>query len=181
MVKIPGAAAERLTVMDGLVPAAVVTVSVAVGDESSSHGTWKLIWRGETKKSGTEIPFIVTVVPPSVVGRGNDDADAAAAARFVPNMDPMPPPEILAEKPAPSTTPLAGTDGTDVGGLDADTSRIRRVPASAMKRFPEPSTATPRGSSSDAEVAGPPSPAKASVPLPATVVMIPPADTFRIR
>jgi hypothetical protein len=43
MVKIPGAAAESLTVMEGLVPPGVVTVNVAVGEESNSHGTWKLI------------------------------------------------------------------------------------------------------------------------------------------
>src|SRR5665213_2281490 len=50
-----------------------------------------------------------------------------------------------------------------------------------MKRSPEPSTAIPSGAYSEAEVAGPKSPEKPWVPLPATVVMVPPGDTFRIR
>src|SRR5262252_9473471 len=61
----------------------------------------------------------------------------------------------------------------------ADTFRIRSVP-SAMKRFPEPSTATAHGVDNDADVAGPPSPEYPGVPLPATVVMMPLGDTFRI-
>src|ERR1700683_507561 len=63
----------------------------------------------------------------------------------------------------------------------ADTFRIRLLYLSAMKIFPEASTATPEGLFNDAEVAGPPSPDKPAVPLPATVVMIPLAETFRIR
>ena len=102
-----------------------------------------MIWRGEIKNSGTEIPFIVTVVPLSVVGRGSDGASVVAAAKFVPNMDPMPPPEILAENPAPSVTPVAGTDGEEVP--EADTLRTRLLPLSAMKTLPEASTATPDG------------------------------------
>jgi hypothetical protein len=40
--------------------------------------------------------------------------------------------------------------------------------------------AIPAGRESDALVAGPPLPANPSLPLPATVVIVPP-DTFRIR
>ena len=52
-----------------------------------------------------------------------------------------------------------------------DTFRIRLPPASATKRFPEASTATPSGII-NAEVAGPPSPAPVgATPLPANVTM----------
>src|SRR5260370_28337087 len=63
-----------------------------------------------------------------------------------------------------------------------------------MKKSPEESAATPRGSAKVAEVAGPPSPEKlpfrempattlktSTFPLPATVVKMPLAETFRIR
>src|ERR1022692_977423 len=63
----------------------------------------------------------------------------------------------------------------------ADTVRIRWLPVSAMNRLPKASTATPYGTLSCASVAGPPSPLNPAVPVPATVVIIPPADTFRIR
>jgi hypothetical protein len=62
-----------------------------------------------------------------------------------------------------------------------ETFRIRLLPESGMKRSPEASTATPPGPNNDAEVALPPSPEKPAVPLPATVVMMPLADTFWIR
>ena len=63
----------------------------------------------------------------------------------------------------------------------ASTFRIRSLRASAMKRLPAPSTATPLGKSSRAAVAGPPSPPNPDSPEPATVVIIPAASTFRIR
>ena len=50
-----------------------------------------------------------------MVGKGNGDADVVAAARFVPNMDAIPPAEILSEKAAPSVTPFAGTDEGQLG------------------------------------------------------------------
>jgi hypothetical protein len=52
-----------------------------------------------------------------VVGKGTEVADVVADARPVPKMDPIPPPEMLAENPAPSVTPAAGTCG---GGGGAD-------------------------------------------------------------
>src|ERR1039458_6074014 len=67
-----------------------------------------------------------------------------------------------------------------IEGARADTFRIRLLPLSATKRFPEASTATPLGPFNSAEVAGPPSPEKPLLPLPATVVMMPLADTFRM-
>src|SRR5580692_8446185 len=68
----------------------------------------------------------------------------------------------------------------------ADTLRMRLLLVSAIKRLPEASTATLAGLFNNAEVAGPPSPEKLplftpSAPLPATVVMTPLDDTFRIR
>src|SRR3989475_3635202 len=42
-----------------------------------------------------------------------------------------------------------------------------------MKTLPAPSSATPAGKSSSAAVAGPPSPLKPAVPLPATIVIVP--------
>ena len=49
------------------------------------------------------------------------------------------------------------------------------------ERLPSLSTATPMAPFSCALVAGPPSPEKPGVPLPATVVMIPLAETLRMR
>ena len=63
----------------------------------------------------------------------------------------------------------------------ARTSRIRSLLASAIKRFPEASTVTPQGALNSAEIAGPPSPENPWDPLPATVVMMPLVETFRIR
>ena len=51
---------------------------------------------------------------------------------------------------------VAGDGGDDAGGRL--TSRTRLLPASAMKRLPAASTATPVGQFSSAAVAGPPSP-----------------------
>jgi hypothetical protein len=62
-----------------------------------------------------------------------------------------------------------------------DTFRIRLLKRSAMKRFPEESIVTPVGEFNDADVADPPSPEKPLFPLPATVVIMPLAETFRIR
>src|SRR3990167_5951120 len=52
---------------------------------------------------------------------------------------------------------------------------------SAMYRLPAESTATPQGVLSWALVAGPPSPEKPVPPFPATVEMIPPGVTLRMR
>src|ERR1035441_6872004 len=85
----------------------------------------------------------------------------------------------------PAASEKARLDGeTVIAGVEApcaNTSRIRLFWASAKKTFPELSTATPRGLFRDAETAGPPSPEKPAAPLPASVVTMPPADTFRIR
>ncbi len=60
------------------------------------------------------------------------------------------------------------------------TFRMRLLKVSARYRLPAASTATPPGSLRVALVAGPPSPENPTLPLPATVVMIPP-DIFRMR
>src|SRR2546428_13982491 len=64
----------------------------------------------------------------------------------------------------------------------ATTRRIRSLFASAIKRLPAASTAIPVGVESRALVAGPPSPLKPAMPVPAPVVMIPvPGATLRMR
>ena len=66
--------------------------------------------------------------------------------------------------------------------LPAATRRMRWLLASAIKRLPAASMATPIGEFSWALGAGPPSPLKPIAPVPATVVMIPvPAVTRRMR
>jgi hypothetical protein len=62
------------------------------------------------------MPFMVTDVAPSVVGNGKLLALSVAAAMFDPKTEPIPPAEIFAENPAPSTTPFDGT----VGGVIVD-------------------------------------------------------------
>src|SRR5262245_18527281 len=63
----------------------------------------------------------------------------------------------------------------------ASTKRIRSLPFSAMRKPPSAVAATPTGSPSPAAVALPPSPEKPRVPLPATVVILPPDVTRRTR
>jgi hypothetical protein len=55
------------------------------------------------------------------------------------------------------------------------TARTLSLKASAMTIFPSPPTATPVGSASAAEIAGPPSPLKPGVGVPATVQIVFPA------
>src|SRR5579871_2203440 len=61
------------------------------------------------------------------------------------------------------------------------TLRIRLFRVSAMYTLPAASTATARGPLSMALVASPPSPEKPAWPFPATVVMVPPGVTWRMR
>ena len=59
--------------------------------------------------------------------------------------------------------------------------RTRWFLLSAMNTWPRPSTATPRGWSSSADTAGPPSPAGPEVPVPAMVVTTPAGSIRRTR
>ena len=52
---------------------------------------------------------------------------------------------------------------------------------SEKNRFPMWSTATPKGESNRASMAGPPSPLKPRSPVPATVLMTPEVSTLRMR
>jgi hypothetical protein len=81
------------------------------------------------------------------------------------------PPSASANVPPPATVVMIPL---------AETFRTRKLFVSAMNRLPAPSTATLHGHSC-ALVAGPPSPEKPRVPLPATVVMIPSGETRRIQ
>ena len=62
-------------------------------------------------------------------------------------------------------------------------STLRTTPFEGMAiyRLPIESTANPLGNESRAAVAGPPSPAKPSSPLPATVVILPSSEMRRTR
>src|SRR5207248_223186 len=62
-----------------------------------------------------------------------------------------------------------------------DTWRMRLLPVSAITKPPSAVAATPLGKLSWAAVAGPPSPEKPDVPLPATVVIVPADETRRMR
>src|SRR5215831_7185702 len=64
--------------------------------------------------------------------------------------------------------------------IPPETLRTRLFQLSAIYRFPELSTARPCGRYNWAEEAGPPSPEKPEVPVPATVVIMSP-ETFRTR
>ena len=81
--------------------------------------------------------------------------------------------------------PFEGAVSTGAPGApdpDGVSRRIRLFPSSAKKTLPAASTAMPPLPKILAEVAGPPSPRNANVPLPATVEMIPvDAVTIRIR
>src|SRR5262245_11322821 len=62
-----------------------------------------------------------------------------------------------------------------------ETRRTRLLLESAIRKPPSAVTDTAFGDHSRAAVAGPPSPEKPSVPLPATVVIVPVDETLRIR
>src|SRR5664280_18204 len=91
---------------------------------------------------------------------------AASTARL-----PGPRQAWVAGPPSPqkATVPLPATVVMVPSGA---TRRPRLLPGSAMYRLPAASTARPLGMSRQAWVAGPPSPQKPAVPLPATVVMV---------
>src|SRR5579871_1349424 len=74
----------------------VVTVTVVVVCPATSQGSWKLICPGDTKKSGAliDLPALVvneTDAPSSEVGKGIELATIVSGARFVPNVETIPP------------------------------------------------------------------------------------------
>src|SRR5664280_654782 len=86
----------------------------------------------------------------------------------------------VAAPPSPQK-PMVPLPATVVMVPSGATRRTRLLPASAMYRLPAASTNRPYGMSRHAWVAGPPSPQKPLVPLPATVVMVPSGATRRTR
>src|SRR5947207_12635151 len=82
--KMPGPAAFRATDTAGPTVPFTVTVIVTKVWLTNSQGTWKLIWLGETKNSGAEVPLICTLTPFSVVGRGRFAAGNVAAPKLMP-------------------------------------------------------------------------------------------------
>src|SRR5436190_11006419 len=61
------------------------------------------------------------------------------------------------------------------------TLRIREFSVSAIRNPPSGVDATHRGPNSEARVGGPPSPKDPTTPLPATVLIVPLAETLRMR
>src|SRR5208282_462593 len=83
---------------------------------------------------------------------------------------------LTAEPPSPLNPAVPVPATVWIVRLATPTSRIRLLPESAMKMFPDPSTKTPSGKFSCALVAGPPSPQDVvedghATPVPATVLM----------
>src|SRR5262249_4324025 len=63
---------------------------------------------------------------------------------------------------------------------DGDTARIRLFPVSAKYSVPDRATVMPPGSFKTALAAGPPSPEKPALPVPAITANLPPGRTWRI-
>src|SRR5215831_1353011 len=87
---------------------------------------------------------------------------------------------IPGAKLAPFAIPFAEMLGA-AGPDGAAIFRTRLLLVSAMKRFPEVSTATSVGLLSPAVVAGLPSPENPAIPFPAMVEIVPVPSTLRTR
>src|SRR5204863_287269 len=70
---------------------------------------------------------------------------------------------------------------TGAGADTPSTERTRLFAVSAIRVAPFAAIATATGALKPAAVAGPPSPLKPAVPVPATVVIAPPLETLRMR
>src|SRR5207244_11739705 len=89
-------------------------------------------------------------------------------------------PVIVANMVVPCTPDDGATDVIDgAGGIPLVTFRMRAL--SEIHRLPSRSIAMPLGDDNAANVAGPQSPLKPLLPLPATVLMTPAAFTMRTR
>jgi hypothetical protein len=86
----------------------------------------------------------------------------------------------VAAPPSPADPPVP-VPATVVIVPPGDTRRTRWLPRSAIRKPPSAVAATPAGEVSWAAVAALPSPADPAVPVPATVVIVPPGDTRRTR
>ena len=86
----------------------------------------------------------------------------------------------VADPPSPEY-PAVPLPATVVIVPPADTLRMRWLPTSTIRKPPSGVGAIPKGIERFAEVAGPPSPLKPCVPLPAIVVITPDGETFRTR
>ena len=138
----PGAVLVKGTDTGALAAAPAVTVMAACAWPANSHGTWKLIWVGETKNSGASLPPTRTTTPPSNVGNGADPAVIEAAARSTPNSEAMEPADNDAVKLAPFTTPPGLMPGAAPGA--AETSRTIRMSTGATGRRPQGSLLHPQ-------------------------------------
>src|ERR1700719_185699 len=80
---------------------------------------------------------------------------------------------LAAGPPSPEYTQVPVPTTVEITPVEADTSRTRQLAESAIRMFPERSTATPEGLFTIALMACPPSPEYPQVPVPATVEMMP--------
>ena len=111
------------------------------------------------------LPLSVKRKPPSGVAATPQTPEICAAVA-----GPLSP--LKPEFPVPATVVIIPA---------GETLRIRALLKSAIRKPPSAVAATAVGEWIWAAVAGPPSPLKPAVPVPATVVIIPAAETFRMR
>src|SRR5262249_27969506 len=123
-----------------------------------------------------------TVTPLRLFGHGAwlVTTNPLAVERFRPKTVVKAPGVNPGAKLAELVTPLAGKDGAFNGGTP-ETRRIRLLSVSARYKAPDASRSIPNAALSEADVAGPPSPANAAAPLPATVDIRPSGVMRRTR
>ena len=155
----------------------------AVGGQPTRRGRAARLGGRSTVTAEAEVPVPATVDDrPS--GRPADPVVAVSAIRKPPSRKGAPPPGRRAgrgrrvRRRRCSEAAGAGDGGDRPLG---ETRRTRWFVVSARRKPPSAVAATSHGLLICAAVAGPPSPPKLFVPSPATVVMIPPAETLRIR
>src|SRR5882724_274056 len=83
--KIPGAACATVNEKGTVAAPSIVTIAIA-GPGATSAGISKLICCGPTYHSGAAVLLIVTLTPPSEVGKGTAAALHAATARLLPKI-----------------------------------------------------------------------------------------------
>ena len=145
---------------------------IATFEPRSQRAAERELMSGEAGEAGTANSSRTRRLPKSAINRSPEGFTLMPWGSASDADVPGPPSPPKAEVPLPAAVVIMPL---------GETSRIRLLLESAMRTFPNASTATPNGKSSDANVAGPPSPEKPTLPLPAIVAMIPLAETFRIR
>src|ERR1700733_3390614 len=137
-VKMAGDAGARLMVSVLLVPAGVVTCTVA-DEPVTSNGTCALICPGATKNSGALVPLNVTLTPRSDVGSGSPPGTANCEMKLLPKIERIAPGAAGASpsKDAPFTVPLVARLG---GGVPDATGVATAMPESPFDSLYENAT-----------------------------------------